>query len=59
MKRIFSSILCGLLVASVFAGCGNNGGSSSSGSSSTPVNSDSSSSDNTGVTMSRRVPHRK
>lgn len=52
MKRIFSSILCGLLVASVFAGCGNNGGSSSSGSSSTPVNSDSSSSDNTGVTMS-------
>lgn len=48
MKRIFSSILCGLLVASVFAGCGNNGGSSSS----TPVNSDSSSSDNTGVTMS-------
>mgnify|MGYP000660003595 CR=1 FL=1 len=32
MKRIFSSILCGLLVASVFAGCGNNGGSSSSGS---------------------------
>lgn len=52
MKRIFSSILCGLLVASVFAGCGNNGGSSSSGSSSTPVNSGSSSSDNTGVTMS-------
>ena len=52
MKRIFSSILCGLLVASVFAGCGNNGGSSSSGSSGTPVNSDSSSSDNTGVTMS-------
>ena len=52
MKRIFSSILCGLLVASVFASCGNNGGSSSSGSSSTPVNSDSSSSDNTGVTMS-------
>ena len=52
MKRIFSSILCGLLVASVFAGCGNNGGSSSSGSSSTPVNGDSSSSDNTGVTMS-------
>ena len=52
MKRIFSSILCGLLVASVFAGCGNNGGSSSSGSSSTPVNSDSSSSDNTGVPMS-------
>ena len=28
MKRIFSSILCGLLVASVFAGCGNNGGNS-------------------------------
>ena len=52
MKRIFSSILCGLLVASVFAGCGNNGGSSSSGSSSTPANSGSSSSDNTGVTMS-------
>lgn len=52
MKRIFSSILCGLLVASVFAGCGNNGGSSSSGSSSTPASSGSSSSDNTGVTMS-------
>lgn len=48
MKRIFSSILCGLLVASVFAGCGNNGGSSSS----TPASSGSSSSDNTGVTMS-------